>query len=97
MRFAVSHLERYLDNWIQSFDFLRAVIARCIKRETIRASAENFVLRKQLSATAVRVCLRSGEHSPLSGRFLPFEAHRDVFRGLALRCVQNVSGDAAHE
>jgi len=97
VRLAVLDLKRDFDSWIQALNFLGEVIGRGVERNAIGAGAKSFVLGEQLRAAAVFVGLRNGENLPSAGRVLPFEAHRDAFRGFALRDVEDVSGDTAHE
>src|SRR5579862_1119742 len=95
--FAVLHLECNLHHWIESLHLLPEMVTRSIEGKAIRARANNFVFRQQLSAAAVFIGLGSGENAPFSGGFLPFEAHGNILCGLPLRGIQNVSGNSTHD
>jgi hypothetical protein len=55
VRFALSHLKRYLHNRIQPFDILSEMIACGIEGQPVKPRAKSLVLRKQLPAPAFSI------------------------------------------
>ena len=89
-RFAFVYLKRNFNDGVQTLGFLRMVIARRVKAQTINPRTKTIVFGQQLDASAIPVCARGAQHNPIACAFASFETYRYVLCWLALGHIQNM-------